>query len=191
MAHRGLAGDHATQTERIVARQRVSRHGGAALVAMLAPAALFPLGLIALHNHPKFAWLDTPAAYPWELWLIALAGTVATLGGLMDWRFHRSGETSVGRKEHLSHVAALGLGGGTMFVLMSFASLVARPQILLLPILIVALFTATLICYDEFVFHRKRCDRYETMTHRLLVFGNTIAWLAWMHWCFVREATHG
>jgi hypothetical protein len=48
-----------------------------------------------------------------------------------------------------------------------------------------------MICYDEFVFHRKRCGRYETMLHRLLVFGNGIAWLAWMHWCFVRERIHG
>ena len=62
---------------------------------------------------------------------------------------------------------------------------------LLLPIIVVALFTATLICYDEFVFHRKRCGVYETLLHRLLVFGNGVAWLAWMHWCFVREGTHG
>ena len=92
--------------------------------------------------------------------------------------------------EHRAHLAALGLGGGTMFILMSIASLVARPQVLLLPIVVVALFTCTLICYDEFLFHR-RCGRFETLTHRLLVFGNAIAWLAWTHWCFVRGGTHG
>jgi hypothetical protein len=40
--------------------------------------------------------------------------------------------------------------------------------------------------YDEFVFHR-RCGRFETFTHRLLTCGNGLAFLAWTHWCFVRE----
>jgi hypothetical protein len=43
-----------------------------------------------------------------------------------------------------------------------------------------------MICYDEFVFHR-RCRRFETFTHRLLTCGNGLAFLAWSHWCFVRE----
>jgi hypothetical protein len=73
---------------------------------------------------------------------------------------------------------------------MSFASLSARPLQFLLPVLIVLLFTVTLICYDEFIFHRRRCRRLETVLHRLLVFGNGTAWLAWAHWCFVQGGAH-
>ena len=76
-------------------------------------------------------------------------------------------------------------------MLMAAASVVPRPQLLLIPVLLVVLFTAVVISYDEFVFHRKRCGTYDTVLHRLLVFGNGIAWLAWMHWCFVRGDTHG
>ena len=43
------------------------------------------------------------------------------------------------------------------------------------------------ISYDEFVFHR-RCGPFERVTHRLLTFGNGLAFLAWAHWCFVRQA---
>ena len=45
-----------------------------------------------------------------------------------------------------------------------------------------------MICYDEFVFHRRACGLYETILHRVLVLGNGTALLVWMHWCFVREA---
>src|SRR4051794_29909675 len=71
------------------ARRRHSRHGPAALLAMLVPALMFPAGLVVLRDHPRFAWLGRPADYPWELWGIAICGTVATLGGLADWLFHR------------------------------------------------------------------------------------------------------
>src|SRR4051812_29363662 len=82
------------------ARSRRSRHGAAALLAMLVPAALFPLGLILLRGDARFAWLDRPADYPWEFWAVAVCGSVATLAGLADWRVHRSGVTVVGAREH-------------------------------------------------------------------------------------------
>jgi hypothetical protein len=170
------------------AKRRVSRHGAVALAAMLAPAVGFPLLLLFASRFPRFAWLATPARYPWELWLITVCGTAATLGGVLDWRFHRSGETAVGRGEHLSHVAALVGGGLPLFVLMAVASVVRRPAVLLLPILVVAGATIVMICYDEFVFHRRRCAAYETLTHRLLTLGNGAAWLAWMHWVYVRPS---
>jgi hypothetical protein len=170
----------------IAAKRRVSRHGVAALGSMLAPAVGFPLLLLVAWQFPRFEWLSSPARYPLELWLIAVFGTAATLGGVLDWRFHRSGETSVGHGEHRSHVAALAGGGLPLFVLMTVASIVARPATLLLPIIVVAGATTVMICYDEFVFHRKRCAAYETLTHRLLTLGNGAAWLAWMHWVFVR-----
>jgi hypothetical protein len=170
-----------------LARRHVSRHGATALLAMLVPGVLFPLGLWLRRHDPRLAWLFSPGQYPWELWAIALFGTTATVGGLLDWLFHRSGETSVGRPEHNSHVAALAGGGVPLFVLMAAASVIARPQVLLLPIIFVVGYTVVLICYDEFVFHRKRCELFETITHRMLTLGNGAAWLAWMYWIFVRH----
>jgi hypothetical protein len=108
------------------------------------------------------------------------------MAGIADWRFHRSGKAAIGAREHHSELLALAAGGLPLFVLMTVASLMPRPQVLLVPVLVVLLFTVVAICYDEFVFHRKRCGRYETMLHRLLVFGMGIAWLAWVNWCFVR-----
>ena len=169
------------------ARRRLSRHGALALGAMLVPAVLFPLGLFVLRHDARFAWLSDVRAYPWELWVIAACGTVATLGGVLDWRFHRSGETAVGRREHRAHLLALAGGGVPLFALMAAASVSPRPARFLIPVLVILISTVVMICYDEFVFHR-RCGRFETLTHRLLTCGNGLAFLAWAHWCFVREA---
>jgi hypothetical protein len=161
------------------------------LVALFLPGLLFGLGLFLLRDQPRYSWLSSFALYPWEFWVLLISGAGATTAGVLDWEYHRSGKTTVGRAEHHSELLALAGGGLPLFVLMAAASVVPRPQWLLIPVLLVLLFTAVLICYDEFVFHRKRCGAYETVLHRLLVFGNGIAWLAWMHWCFVREVTHG
>jgi hypothetical protein len=161
------------------------------LLALFLPGGLFGLGLFLVRSQPRFGWLFVPAAYPWELWVIAVCGTVATAAGVADWAYHRSGRTAIGAREHHSEMVALAGGGVPLFVLMAVASLLPRPGVLLIPVLVVVLFTAAMICYDEFVFHRKRCGLYETVLHRLLVFGNGIAWLAWVHWCFVRGGNHG
>ena len=168
-------------------RRRLSRHGVLALVAMLVPAILCPLGLFLLRDDDRFAWLWDIRAYPWEFWAMAVCGSAATLGGVLDWRFHRGGETVVGRGEHRAHLLALAGGGVPLFALMAAASLSPRPARLLVPVLVVLISTVVMICYDEFVLHR-RCGRFETITHRLLTCGNGLAFLAWAHWCFVREA---
>lgn len=165
------------------------RHGPGALLAMFVPAALFPLGLLLLSDDHRFAWLARPGESPWEFWAVAVCGTVATLAGVADWLVHRSGTTVVGVREHRAHVAALAGGGVPLFGLMAAASLSPRPALFLLPVLVVLIATVVLICYDEFLFHR-RCGRYEALMHRLLTFGNGLAFLAWAHWCFVRGAAH-
>ena len=170
-------------------KRRASSHGIAALAAMLLPAIIFPLELFIASSLPRYAFLRDPAQYPWELFAIALAGTVATLGGIADWRFHRSGNTAVGRREHNSHLAALAGGGLPLFLLMSAASVHPRPHLFLLPVFAVVIYTTLAIGYDEFIFHR-RCGMYETLTHRALTLGNGLAFLAWAHWCFVRGAIH-
>ena len=156
------------------------------LVTMLIPGVLFTAALaVAYRFDARFGWLARPARYPWELWTIAVAGTVATVGGVGDWLFHRTFVT-VGPREHRSHLLALATGGVPLFGLMAAASVLSRPGVLLLPVLVVGLYVTGLICFDEFVFHRPRCRPLETLFHRLLVFGNALAWLAWMNWCFAR-----
>jgi len=142
--------------------------------------------LLFLRDHPRFAWLADVRAFPWEFWAIAGCGTAATVGGVLDWRFHRSGETVVGRREHRAHVLALATGGVPLFALMAAASVSSRPAHLLVPVLVVLIYTVVMICHDEFVFHG-RCGRFETVTHRLLTYGNGLAFLCWAHWCFVRH----
>jgi hypothetical protein len=161
------------------------------LFALFVPGVLFAVGLGMVRDQPRYAWLGNLAEFPWEIWVIALAGSVATVSGVLDWRYHRSGHTAVGGAEHRSEVAALVSGGVPLFALMAVASVTTRPEAWLVPILVVVLYTTVLICFDEFVYHRRRCGRYETTLHRLLVFGNGTAWLAWMHWCFVRGASYG
>ena len=160
------------------------------LVALLLPGCSFAAGLLILKDQPRFHWLRQPAAYPWELAVIALSGIAATAAGMADWAYHRSGKAVVGPKEHRGEVAALACGGLPLFALMAAASCRRRPEPLLIPVIVCALFTTVMICYDEFVFHLRRCGGYETSLHRLLVFGNGIAWLAWMHWCFARGGAH-
>jgi len=157
------------------------------LVGLFAPCVLFVLGLLWLGAvSARFDWVFSLSRAPWELWVIAVCGGVATAGGVGDWLFHRRFVT-VGPKEHHSHKLALLAGGLPLFLLMAAASVVERPAVLLLPVMAVALTTTALICYDEFVFHRRRCTTVETVFHRLLVFGNGAAWMAWCHFCFVRE----
>ncbi len=166
-----------------------SSAGGApwSLLASLAPGVLFGLGLLVLSNQRQLGWLNGDVPLPWELIAIGLCGAAATWAGVADWRYHRREGIRVGPNEHKYELLALAGGGLPLFVLMTAASLTTDRRWLLLPILVVALFTAVAISYDEFVFHRKRCGRYETLLHRVLVLGHTAAWLAWMHWCFVRN----
>jgi hypothetical protein len=160
----------------------------ASLIALLLPGAGFSLGLYLLRGLPQFVWLRHLSLYPWQLWVMAASGLVATLAGLGDWVFHRwATRCVVSRAERNCELLALAGGGLPMFGLMSLASVSARPLQYLLPAIVVLLFTTALICYDEFIFHRRRCKRLETVLHRLLVFGNGIAWMAWAHWCFVQE----
>jgi hypothetical protein len=160
------------------------------LIFLFLPGIGFGLGLLAVSGRPEFHWLRNPSDYPLELWVIASAGSIATLGGILDWRLHRREGTVIGLKERLYEKVALGAGGAPLFALMAAASLSASPNRFLLPVLAVLLFTVVMICYDEFVFHRKRCGPFETRLHRLLVFGNGTAWLAWAHWCFVKGGIH-
>ena len=123
--------------------------------------------------------------WPWEFSLLVVLGIVATTGGILDWLYHRNPlNLKLSTKERDSEAAALFVGGVPLFGLMWLASFLSQPSRVLIPILVFALLCTTLICYDEFVFHRKRCGLRETIYHRMLVFGNGMAWLAWMNWIY-------
>jgi len=168
---------------------------GLRLTSILSLALLFMPGLLFLASlwllkdtHPRFAWVENISDYPWQFWGIGAAGIVATLGGAGDWLFHKVYVT-VGPNEHHSHLLALG-AGGVVFMLMSLASIADQPLRWLLPVIVALLVTVTLICYDEFAFHVRRCKPFENRLHRMLVFGNGLAFLIWMHWVFVAEVIH-
>lgn len=155
---------------------------------LLAPGVLFLVALWLLKDvSPRFKWVNDVSQYPWQFWMIVLSGIVATLGGVGDWLFHKVYVT-VGPNEHRSHVLALG-AGGVVFILMACASVVDQPLDWLLPIIVALLVTVTLICYDEFAFHVRRCKAFETLLHRMFVFGSGVAFLCWLHWVFVTSVT--
>ncbi|MEM8524053.1 MAG: hypothetical protein AAGG68_05400 [Bacteroidota bacterium] len=156
------------------------------LVLLFIPAILFILLIIFYRYHSSLQITNTFPYLPWQFWAIGLFGIVATIGGVLDWRFHRDPlKLKISKKEREAEAAALGLGGVPMFVLMSVATVSSYTQVLLIPIIAVLIYTTAAICYDEFVFHINRCGKEETLYHRLLVFGNGIAWLAWFHFIYV------
>src|SRR5438132_2845748 len=87
-------------------RHRLNR-APLALAALFAPGLLFVAGLFLVRDLPRFDWLRDVSAYPWEFWAVALCGGVATLAGIADWRYHRSGRTTIGVAEHRSELLAL------------------------------------------------------------------------------------
>ncbi|MEM7553226.1 MAG: hypothetical protein AAF378_03855 [Cyanobacteria bacterium P01_A01_bin.84] len=158
------------------------------LVALFIPGITFYIGLALLWNDSRFPWLHHLSNYPWQFWTITIFGISATIGGVIDWIYHRQGLRIVGEKERKYELFALA-GGVPLFILMAIASLIQKPEILLIPVILVVLYMTVLICYDEFIFHR-RCKPWETAMHRLLVFGNALAWLSWAHWCFVQGGAY-
>jgi len=152
------------------------------LVLLLVPPALFGLLLLLFRHNARLQLSGGLPYLPWQFWVVGVAGVVATLGGILDWRYHRNPlNLKIPKKERDAEAAALGLGGVPMFVLMSVATLRGNPTVWLIPIVVVLIYTVVAICYDEFVFHRKRCGPVENTYHRMLVFGNGVAWLAWFH----------
>ena len=157
------------------------------LILLFAPGVFMAAGLWWFRDHPRLALTAGFPFFPWQFWVLGGAGVVATIGGVLDWRFHRDPlKLQLSKKERDAEAAALGLGGLPMFVLMWWATLSDAPNQLLIPIVVVLIYTVTAISYDEFVFHIRRCGKTETRYHRMLVFGNGIAWLAWFHFVFYR-----
>ncbi|HYC78451.1 MAG TPA: hypothetical protein VEI02_12560 [Planctomycetota bacterium] len=163
----------------------------AGLFAFAIPGAGFIAGIFAVRGRPEFAFLEDAGRWPFELWAIAVGGSVASIAGLADFVWHVRGFRDVSRKEERGEVVALALGGAPLFVMMAAASLAADPRPYLLPAVATTMFTVACVCHDEFVFHRFAVKRTEALFHRTLIFGNGLAFLAWFHWTFVRDRLAG
>lgn len=157
------------------------------LIFLFVPAVLFGLLIFIFRHNNQLQLSNSFPYFPWQFFVIALFGIIATIGGVLDWRFHRNPlNMKLPKKERDAEAAALGLGGIPMFGLMWLAMMSVKPSYYLIPILIVLIYTVVAISYDEFVFHIKRCGKQENMYHRMLVFGNGIAWLAWFHFIYCK-----
>jgi hypothetical protein len=166
--------------------QKTFRHY-LSLVLLFTPAILFGILLLLFRDEPQLSITNQFPFLPWQFFVIAFFGIIATVGGVLDWQFHRDPlQMKIPKKERDAEAKALGLGGLPMFVLMWLAMLSTKPANFLIPILLILIYTVVAICYDEFVFHIKRCGKQETMYHRMLVFGNGIAWLAWFHFIYYK-----
>ena len=152
------------------------------LTALLLPGAAFVWGLLRVSGRPGYVDLSDWRTVPWSLWIIGACGTLATLAGLLDLHYHVTGKRLVSSRERHGELIALGLGGTPLFVLMMAASWASDPRGFLAPIVGLTMFTVVMVCLDEFVYHRRSCTRYEATLHRLLVFGNGAAFLAWFQW---------
>lgn len=153
------------------------------LILLFFPAVLFVLLLLLFSNDILLKYeLDSA---PFQFYILVFCGLIAILGGVLDWRFHRDPlKLKISKKERDAEAKALGLGGLPMFILMWLAMMHTEATLFLVPIVLVLIYTVVAICYDEFVFHIHRCGKTETFYHRMLVFGNGFAWLAWFHFIF-------
>ena len=155
------------------------------LILLFIPAVLFGVLLLRYRNDLR---LRISAHFPyvsWQFYAITLFGIIATIGGVLDWKFHRNPlNMKIPKKERSAEALALGTGGIPLFLLMWFAMLSPHPANYLVPIVIVLVYTVVEISYDEFVFHIKRCGKRENRYHRMLVFGNGLAWISWFHFIY-------
>ncbi|TGL24624.1 hypothetical protein EHQ46_03505 [Leptospira yanagawae] len=143
--------------------------------------------MILYHDNQKLPIQNDFPYLSWQLLVMIISGTIATIGGFLDWRFHRKTlQMKVSKKERTVEAVALGFGGLPMFFLMWFAMVNENPTLFLIPIILVLIFTVIAICYDEFIFHKKRCGTLENRYHKMLVFGNGIVWLSWFHFIYVK-----
>lgn len=155
------------------------------LFLLFLPAILFGVLIILYRKNFNLRISNHFPFLSWQFYTIGIFGIIATAGGVLDWKFHRDNlKMKIPKKERAAEVAALGLGGIPMFLLMWFAMLSAHPANFLIPILIVLIYTVVEISYDEFVFHIKRCGKVENRYHRMLVFGNGLAWISWFHFIY-------
>ncbi len=155
------------------------------VVLLFIPGVLFGLLLFILKDNSILKITNVAPYLPVHFWIIGIFGIVATIGGILDWNFHRKTlNMKISKKERDAEALALGLGGLPMFGLMFFAMMSENSTFYLIPILIVLIYTVVAISYDEFVLHIKRCGKLENLYHRMLVFGNAIAWLTWFHFIF-------
>ena len=59
------------------------------LLLLLVPPLLFGFLLFLFKDNPKLDLGTHLFILPLQLWILLFSGTIATIGGIQDWRFHR------------------------------------------------------------------------------------------------------
>jgi hypothetical protein len=103
------------------------------LAVFALPGAGFVAGLFAVRGTPAFLFLEDARTWPWELWTIAVAGSLAFLGGVGDFFWHVRGLRDVSRKEERGEILALATAGAPTFLTMAAASVAPDPRPFLTP----------------------------------------------------------
>ncbi|MCB9670269.1 MAG: hypothetical protein H6734_12405 [Alphaproteobacteria bacterium] len=154
------------------------------LALSLVPGVGFVLALPAVASDPRFAFVVRPLDWPWQLAVVAVAGSIATAAGVADWVYHRTADVRIGPNERRAELLALLFGGVPTFLLLAAATVADRPGPFLLPILATLIFTVFAVAWDELLFHRRRCGPLENALHRTLTVGHAVAFLAWMDFVY-------
>jgi hypothetical protein len=98
------------------------------LLLLFCPAVLFGILLLLYKGNLK---LKISAHFPYlkgQFFAIGLFGIIATIGGVLDWKYHRNPlHLKIPKKERAAEALALGLGGIPMFLLLWFAMLSSHP----------------------------------------------------------------
>ena len=78
------------------------------LILLFAPGVFMAAGLWWFRDHPRLALTAGFPFFPWQFWVLGGAGVVATIGGVLDWRFHRDPlKLQLSKKERDAEAAAV------------------------------------------------------------------------------------
>ena len=82
------------------------------LILLFIPAVLFALLLLIYRENTRLRFGPAFPFVPWQFFAIALCGIVATIGGVLDWQYHRNSlNMKIPKKEREAEALALGVGG--------------------------------------------------------------------------------
>ena len=153
------------------------------LVGALIPGVVFA-GLVLSGGEGLYSSRFLLLLNSWELVPIIGFGLLGLGSAIADWMFHRTGDTGViCKKERDVEKAALWLGGVPIFFVTLHATFFGLPPWKTCLLVLLLVLTSLFVCYDQFIFHRKRCNALENRFHLGITLGNIFAWLFWLECC--------